>query len=153
MVTAAHCVTNLIDHLELYVFYHPNRTAALVQQLQQYPSLSSIHSVLVRLGELDASRTDNLCTDGQANCMTAQDYPIESVVHHSAYDTPKYSNDIALIRLRRVSPENTPIALCLPIGAFAVADSAATSGIIAGWGATSPGELEFLKKKKTIDSF
>lgn len=95
----------------------------------------------MRLGELDITRTGDLCTDGQTNCRAAQDYPIDSVVHHSAYDTPKYANDIALIRLRRVpTVDFAPIALCLPIGAYAAADMAATSGIIAGWGATSAGK-------------
>lgn len=55
-------------------------------------------SVWVRLGELD-TRT-NLCSDDQALCAEPQDFEIESIVHHPGYDTPKYANDIALIRLR-----------------------------------------------------
>lgn len=57
-------------------------------------------SVYVRLGELD-SRT-NLCDNNRNLCSEPQDYEIESVVHHSSYDMPKYANDIALIRLRNV---------------------------------------------------
>lgn len=53
--------------------------------------------VWVRLGELD-TRT-NLCSDGRV-CSEPQDFEIESVVHHPGYDTPKYANDIALIRIR-----------------------------------------------------
>lgn len=57
--------------------------------------------VYVRLGELD-SRT-NLCDDNRKLCSEPQDYEIESVVHHPSYDMPKYSNDIALIRLRHMT--------------------------------------------------
>lgn len=56
----------------------------------------------MRLGELDAS-DDNICASGMANCQIAQDFTIQSVAHHSGYDKPKYSHDIALIRLNTVS--------------------------------------------------
>lgn len=55
--------------------------------------------IYVRLGELDA-RT-NLCDNGRSLCSEPQDFEIESVVFHEQYDSPKYANDIALIRLRR----------------------------------------------------
>lgn len=59
--------------------------------------------ILVRLGELDA-QTSNICsTSGNTLCTESQDFEIENVVHHPSYDNPKYSNDIALIRLRRKS--------------------------------------------------
>lgn len=59
--------------------------------------------VLVRLGELDAN-TNNICsTSGNTLCTESQDFEIDSMVHHPSYDNPKYSNDIALIRLRRQS--------------------------------------------------
>lgn len=58
----------------------------------------SICRILIRLGELDTR--SNICSEGQANCSEAQDFEIESIVHHPKYDTPKYANDIALIRLK-----------------------------------------------------
>lgn len=54
---------------------------------------------MVRLGELD-TRSDIDC-DSQTRCSQAQDFEIERIIPHSMYDTPKYANDIALIRLRR----------------------------------------------------
>lgn len=57
--------------------------------------------VFVRLGELD-SRT-NLCDNNRDLCSEPQDYEIESIVHHTNYDTPKYANDVALIRLRKTT--------------------------------------------------
>lgn len=55
----------------------------------------------VRLGELDTRK--NLCDNNRNLCTEPQDYEIESIVHHSGYDTPKYANDVALIRLRRTT--------------------------------------------------
>lgn len=52
----------------------------------------------MRLGELDTKT--NLCDNGGI-CAEPQDYAIESMVHHSNYDTPKYANDIAIIHLQR----------------------------------------------------
>ncbi|XP_037030663.1 spaetzle-processing enzyme [Bradysia coprophila] len=114
VVTASHCVTNLIDELEL---------------------------VLVRLGELD-EKTSNICsTSGNILCSESQDFEIESTVHHPNYDSPKYSNDIALIRLRRKSKSNFISPLCLPMGEYADTDNdlVGKNGIIAGWGAMSAG--------------
>lgn len=55
----------------------------------------------VRLGELDTRK--NLCDNNRNLCSEPQDYEIESIVHHPGYDTPKYANDVALIRLRRTT--------------------------------------------------
>lgn len=52
----------------------------------------------MRLGELDTKT--NLCDNGGI-CSEPQDYAIDSIVHHSNYDSPKYANDIAIIRLQR----------------------------------------------------
>lgn len=116
----------------------------------------------MRLGELDA-KTNNICsTSGNILCTESQDFEIENMVHHPSYDNPKYSNDIALIRLRRKSNSskfsvNSHIfagyynknkhfldfvsPLCLPLGQFAETDTdlAGKNGIIAGWGAMSAG--------------
>lgn len=62
--------------------------------------------VLVRLGELDATM-ENACDNGLAPCSEPQDFQIESIIHHSGYDNPKYAHDIALIRLLR--PANSSI--------------------------------------------
>uniref|UniRef100_A0A1B0DFB5 Uncharacterized protein n=1 Tax=Phlebotomus papatasi TaxID=29031 RepID=A0A1B0DFB5_PHLPP len=129
IVTAAHCVRNLIDDLQV---------------------------VMVRLGELD-TRSDIDC-DSQTRCSQAQDFEIERIIPHSMYDTPKYANDIALIRLRRRTnscktlfnwkfqhlilyikpfpPKTAFISpLCLPTGQYSsVAQNAGTRAIIAGWG-------------------
>lgn len=53
---------------------------------------------MVRLGELDI-RTDRDCDATQTKCTETQDYLIARIIAHSMYDTPKYANDIALIRL------------------------------------------------------
>ncbi|KAJ6637212.1 Phenoloxidase-activating factor 3 [Pseudolycoriella hygida] len=114
VVTASHCVTNLIDELEL---------------------------VLVRLGELD-SKSSNICsTSGNTLCSESQDFEIENIVHHPNYDIPKYSNDIALIRLNRQSNASFISPLCLPMGNYAETDLdlVGRNGIVAGWGAISAG--------------
>lgn len=53
----------------------------------------------MRLGELNAKT--NSCDNGGI-CAEPQDFAIQSIVHHSNYDTPKYANDIAIIRLQQV---------------------------------------------------
>ncbi|XP_055679603.1 phenoloxidase-activating factor 3 [Lutzomyia longipalpis] len=107
IVTAAHCVRNLIDDLQV---------------------------VMVRLGELD-TRSDIDCNAEQTRCTEAQDFEIERIIPHSMYDTPKYANDIALIRLRRRTNSSFISPLCLPTGQYAnVPQNADTRAIIAGWG-------------------
>lgn len=54
----------------------------------------------MRLGELDTKT--NSCDNGGI-CAEPQDYAIESIVHHLNYDTPKYANDIAIIRLQKAT--------------------------------------------------
>lgn len=75
VLTAAHCVMNLVDDLEV---------------------------IMVRLGELDV-RTERDCNSDASACVEAQDFEIEKITAHSLYDTPKYANDIALIRLKRTT--------------------------------------------------
>ena len=60
------------------------------------------YRVLVRLGELD-ERSNNICANGVAPCTEPQDFQIEKVIYHSKYNVPKYSHDIALIRIFRSS--------------------------------------------------
>jgi len=60
-------------------------------------------SVMVRLGELD-TRTDTDCATGDPTlCTQTQDFNIEKIIPHVNYDEPKYSNDIALVRLVRAA--------------------------------------------------
>ncbi|XP_059611758.1 serine protease easter-like [Phlebotomus argentipes] len=107
IVTAAHCVRNLIDDLQV---------------------------VMVRLGELD-TRSDIDCDPQTSRCTQAQDFEIERIIPHSGYDSPKYANDIALIRLRRRTNSSFISPLCLPSGQYAdVLQNEGTRAIIAGWG-------------------
>lgn len=57
---------------------------------------------MVRLGELDV-RTERDCNGDSSSCTEAQDFEIDRIVAHSMYDIPKYANDIALIRLKRMT--------------------------------------------------
>lgn len=77
----------------------------MVQKLEFSAFLLNFFFILlrlyVRLGELDTRK--NLCDNNRNLCSEPQDYEIESVAHHPAYDKPKYANDVALIRLRRTT--------------------------------------------------
>lgn len=59
---------------------------------------SFLFSAYVRLGELD--ERSNLCETDSSICSQRQDFEIESIIYHEQYDSPKFANDIALIRLR-----------------------------------------------------
>jgi gram-positive specific serine protease len=92
---------------------------------------------MVRLGELD-SRSDSDCNADQSVCNPpVQDFEIERVIAHAMYDTPKYANDIALIRLRQSATALSAVSpLCLPLDGYAGAaeNLNGINGIIAGWG-------------------
>ncbi|XP_058450382.1 phenoloxidase-activating factor 1 [Malaya genurostris] len=108
VITVAHCVTNLIDELEL---------------------------VSVRLGDLECnSVTDNRCRNRY------QDFGIERLIPHENYDSPKYANDIALVKLRQTTETyNILSPLCLPIDQYSdyARNLTGSTGVIAGWGSTS----------------
>ncbi|KFB53569.1 AGAP004149-PA-like protein [Anopheles sinensis] len=108
VITVAHCVTNLIDELEL---------------------------TSIRLGDLEC----NAVTD--TRCSTRfQDFEIERILPHESYDTPKYANDIALVKLRETTETYNIISpLCLPTDQYApyALNLTGQMGIIAGWGSTS----------------
>ncbi|CAD7084974.1 unnamed protein product [Hermetia illucens] len=116
IVTAAHCVTNLVSSLEVF---------------------------LVRVGELDTKRNLD-CELNPVTCVIPQDYDIQKIIPHEKYDSPKYANDIALIKLVRPlnATEITPI--CLPVDELASADKKLTgkTGIIAGWGSKIAGGVK-----------
>lgn len=48
-------------------------------------------------------RTERDCNGDASSCIEAQDFEIDKITAHSMYDTPKYANDIALIRLKRTT--------------------------------------------------
>lgn len=98
VLTAAHCVTNLIDELDLWVFVLDLRFYRSFCIVSMWNVSLLSRRLYVRLGELDVHR--NLCDNNHALCSEPQDFEIESIIHHEAYDSPKYSHDIALIRLR-----------------------------------------------------
>ncbi|XP_062557098.1 CLIP domain-containing serine protease B9 [Armigeres subalbatus] len=108
VITVAHCVTNLIDELQL---------------------------VNVRLGDLECnSVTDNRCNS------RFQDFAIERLMPHQNYDTPKYANDIAVVKLQQATEIfNILSPLCLPMDQYSSYGRNLTgkTGIIAGWGSTS----------------
>ncbi|XP_055541343.1 CLIP domain-containing serine protease B9 [Wyeomyia smithii] len=108
VITVAHCVTNLIDELEL---------------------------VSVRLGDLECnSLTDNRCRNRY------QDFAIERLIPHENYDSPKYANDIALVKLQQTTETyNILSPLCLPMDQYSdyARNLTGSTGIIAGWGSTS----------------
>ncbi|KAH8243062.1 hypothetical protein KR032_004139, partial [Drosophila birchii] len=96
IVTAAHCVVNLVSNLELS------------------------H---VRLGDADAS-----------NALA-----ISQVLVHPNYDQPRYSNDIALLRLNSTVGESiTPI--CLPLNSSTTLGNGLIggTGVAAGWSTRNP---------------
>lgn len=64
--------------------------------------------IMVRLGELDV-RTERDCNADGSSCIEAQDFEIDKITAHSMYDTPKYANDIALIRLKRMTNSSKEI--------------------------------------------
>lgn len=101
------------------------------------------------MGELDA-RTDVDCNADKKQCTESQDFEIEKIIAHNMYDTPKYANDIALIRLSRtINSPDIISPLCLPVGIYESFGKMLTgkTAIISGWGSTTPG-LCFRKLNK-----
>lgn len=157
VLTAAHCVTNLIDELDLWVFVLYLRFYRSFCLISMWNVFLLSRRLYVRLGELDVHR--NLCDNNHALCSEPQDFEIESVIHHQAYDSPKYSHDIALIRLRVATNSSKWLPsllsfffffmhslhlgfispLCLPVGQYAHADQnlGGKMGIVAGWAAST----------------
>lgn len=62
-------------------------------------SIFLIFSALARLGDVDLS-VQNECNEDGTECMIEQDFEIEKIIVHPNYNNPRYSNDIALIRLK-----------------------------------------------------
>ncbi|XP_055849493.1 phenoloxidase-activating factor 3 isoform X2 [Episyrphus balteatus] len=124
VITAAHCVTNLIDDLQLS------------------------H---IRIGEVRGKRKTD-CNSNPVLCRVHQDYEMEQIIAHPNYDSPKYANDIALIRIARPD-EGVPLTpICLPFNNLAKRDVELTGNlaIVAGWSSNIAGthqsELALNKK-------
>lgn len=56
--------------------------------------------VHVRLGEVDSTTEIDCDTTDNTMCTIEQDFEIDKIVAHPSYNNPRYSNDIALIRLK-----------------------------------------------------
>ncbi|CRK90450.1 CLUMA_CG004144, isoform A [Clunio marinus] len=112
VLTAGHCVSNLVDNLEI---------------------------TLIRLGDVNAE-LENEC-DENGICAQEEDFEIERIIVHPEYNNPRYANDIALIRLKQSTASSNRIGtICLPIGEYqdaATRSYDAGNGIVAGWGAGS----------------
>ncbi|XP_066995231.2 serine proteinase stubble [Anabrus simplex] len=114
VLTAAHCVINLPGGLEL---------------------------ATVRLGEHDERSDPDCKTPTRVVCAEpVQDFRPEDVIVHPQYDNPKYSSDLALIRLDRPARLSTYVSpICLPFGELAMKNYTGLKATVAGWGATHVG--------------
>lgn len=91
------------------------------------------------MGDLECnSVTDNRCRSRY------QDFEIERLIPHANYDTPKYANDIAIVKLQLTADTGNIVSpLCLPMDQYSSYGRNLTGrlGVIAGWGSTSNREL------------
>ncbi|XP_060650768.1 phenoloxidase-activating factor 3 [Drosophila nasuta] len=109
VITAAHCVVNLVSDLEIFQ---------------------------VRIGDEKPGAQD--CAASAANnCSAPNLFAIARVIVHPNYDQPKYANDIALLNLRTKLVSFTPI--CLPLNSTAALANRLIGqmGVAAGWSTTS----------------
>ncbi|XP_069688616.1 uncharacterized protein [Periplaneta americana] len=111
VLTAAHCVTGLPGGLQL---------------------------ATVRLGELD-ERTDPDCSSTEC-ADPVQDFVPSAVEVHERYDSPKFRNDVALIRLDRPAIITAYVSpICLPFDSLRNKTYTGLVSLVAGWGATDIG--------------
>ncbi|KAJ6597425.1 Serine protease grass, partial [Pseudolycoriella hygida] len=100
---------------------------------------STIKLIAVRLGEYDTT-TDIDCQLIGTEQMCAppvQDIPIEEKFAHPMYDKPRFSNDVAILRLARpanMTPESVR-PICLPT-TFEVQNTTLKRVSVTGWGTT-----------------
>ncbi|XP_064550504.1 melanization protease 1 [Drosophila montana] len=104
VVTAAHCVVNLVSDLQIFQ---------------------------VRIGD-DVSGAQD-CSPNAANCSRPNIFDIVSVLVHPNYDQPKYANDIALLSLNNSLSNFTPICLPLNSTAALADRLIGQMGVVAGW--------------------
>ncbi|XP_071450637.1 CLIP domain-containing serine protease B9-like isoform X2 [Hetaerina americana] len=112
VITAAHCVTKLPSGMRL---------------------------VTVRLGEHD-ERTARDCGEDGVCADPVQDFAPQGVTAHRAYDTPKYRNDVGLVRLDRAVNISTYVSpICLPFDSLSTKNYTGLRSSVAGWGVTEIG--------------
>ncbi|EDW15515.2 uncharacterized protein Dmoj_GI24876 [Drosophila mojavensis] len=104
VLTAAHCVVNLVSDLEVFQ---------------------------VRIGDDISSPQD--CAPNTANCSKPNIFNIIRVLVHPNYDQPKYANDIALLGLSNSISKFTPICLPLNSTAALADKIIGQMGVVAGW--------------------
>ncbi|XP_032596704.1 melanization protease 1 [Drosophila grimshawi] len=108
IVTAAHCVINLVSDLELF---------------------------RVRIGDDSSSEQD--CSPTASNCSRPNLFDIGRVLVHPNYDQPKYANDIALLSLNNSRGQIMPICLPLNNTATLADRLIGQIGVVAGWSTTA----------------
>lgn len=54
---------------------------------------------MVRLGDVD-SEVENECNNDMSFCVKEEDFEIERIIVHPRYNNPRFSNDIALLKLK-----------------------------------------------------
>uniref|UniRef100_A0A182PZZ4 Peptidase S1 domain-containing protein n=1 Tax=Anopheles farauti TaxID=69004 RepID=A0A182PZZ4_9DIPT len=109
----------------------------------------------VRLGEYDKStNTDCGLVNGQSVCSPpVQILRIESVKAHPAFNTPRYANDIALVRLRNradTSQRNVK-PICLPVTNELRSEKPKTY-ILTAWSTGTGGNVLERTLRDTVDS-
>ncbi|XP_025835875.1 melanization protease 1-like isoform X2 [Agrilus planipennis] len=106
VLTAAHCVINIPQKYKVSI---------------------------VRLGE-NYVDTKVDCENGIC-APPYQDFKPQTIIPHEHYDTPKFHNDIALIRLNSTVAYHAFVQpICLPWGSQMFEDYLGTSAEVAGWG-------------------
>lgn len=129
VLTAAHCVTQL-------------------------PRGSTLTTV--RLGEYDLSRqVDCEYMYDERICMPeAQDIGIQTIVFHLEFNQPKYSHDVALIRLRDDADFSHPRirTICLPL-TEKLLGTVPKNYVITGWGNTETGSRSEKLQQAILPAF
>lgn len=125
-MTAAHCVSRL-------------------------PSTTSFYSIV--LGEHNTA-TDPDCQDGLCSPSTREVF-FDRVIAHPSYNTPRFANDIAVVRLSEdlTFNEDHIKPVCLPI-TWTLQTQSLKSLVVAGWGTTetqAPSQ-ELLKARLSVAS-
>ncbi|CAG9860068.1 unnamed protein product [Phyllotreta striolata] len=91
----------------------------------------------IRLGEYNVETQED-CESMSGYCAPpTQDFLIENVLVHPRYDARRFSNDIALIKLKGAANFNHENVqpICLPVDS----DLTARTAIVTGWGVTEDG--------------
>lgn len=129
MITAAHCIKGI-------------------------PNDYKVDSV--RLGEYDLNKDidcqDDIDEDVPNQCNPLpQDIPVDKLIPHPEYDTPKFANDIGLIRLKYAPnmSRNNIVPICLPLAEYYRPPNVPKHQVI-GWGMTELGSKSNILLKLTL---